>query len=317
MRQHDVRDIFHGLLAGSVFRIHVRAELELLHGLQSTEVVFIDDARTRAIDNQRIGLHKIQQAGVDQAACRVIFRNMQRDDVGFFEDVLKRAHRRADGFRAFRRNQRIVGQNLHIETACALRDQLADVAETDDTDRLARQFAAHELLLFPTAGARRDVAGDHMTVNRQSQSDHFLRHRVRVRAGRVHDIDVLLAGVLDVDRVETSTRADDRLKLWKQINDFRRDFLTADDQRLTVRMRFDKIQYRSVRILDNLIAVRLKQFSCNRIQFRRNQYFFHGNQSFLLSLTLFRRLSQLRQAVPSRPNQSPFINITSKQPFYQ
>ena len=156
-----------------------------------------------------------------------------------------------------------------------------------------------------------------MTVNRQSQSDHFLRHRVRVRARRVHDIDVLLAGVLDVDRVETSTRADDRLKLRKQINDFRRDFLTADDQRLTVRMRFDKIQYRSVRILDNLIAVRLKQFSCNRIQFRRNQYFFHGNQSFLLSLTLFRRLSQLRQAVPSRPNQPPPINITSKQPFYQ
>ena len=135
-------------------------------------------------------------------------------------------------------------------------------------------------IVLPVAGAGRDVALNHMAEDRQRQCDHFLRHRVRVRAGRVHDVDVLLAGVFDVDRIEACPRADDRLQFRKQIDDFRRHFLTADDQRLTVRMRFDKIQHRGVRILDNLIAVRLKQFPCNRIQFRRNQYFFHGNQSF-------------------------------------
>ena len=212
MRQHDVGDVFHGFFAGSVFWIHVRAELELLHGLQRAEIVFVDNARTCAVDDQRIRLHKIQQAGVDKAARRVVFRNMQRDDVGFFEDILQRAHRGADGFRAFGGNQRVIGENLHIESAGTLRDQLADVTKADDTDRLARQLAAHKLLLLPTACAGRDVALNHMTIDRQCQRDHFLCDCVRIRTRRVHDIDVLLAGILNINGIETCSRADDRLQ---------------------------------------------------------------------------------------------------------
>ena len=59
--------------------------------------------------------------------------------------------------RALRRQERIVGDHLHLEAERAVGDDRADIAAADDAERLAGELDAHEARLLPLAGLGRAV----------------------------------------------------------------------------------------------------------------------------------------------------------------
>ena len=55
------------------------------------------------------------------------------------------------------RQERIVGDHVHLQADAARRDDRADVAAADDAQRLAGHLDAHESVLFPLAGMGRGI----------------------------------------------------------------------------------------------------------------------------------------------------------------
>ena len=181
---------------------------------------------------------------------------------------------------------RVVGEDLHVEPREAFDEQAADVAEAEDADGLAGQFAAHEALLLPFAGTGGLVGGDELAVGGEDQGDDFFRDRVGVRARGVHDVDAELAGVADVDVVETGASADDELQVLQSVHDLGRDLLAADDDRGGVGVLSCQIGQLHVRVLDHGEAVFAQDFFNDLVEFGGNEDFSHGCLLVRLSRTV-------------------------------
>ena len=86
------------------------------------------------------------------------------------------------------------------------------------------------------------------------ETENEFGNRIGVRPGGVHYVDIVLAGVLDVDGVEAGAGADDQLELRQLIDDLRSDLLAADDQHFRVTVGFDEIGERRGCVEHHLIA---------------------------------------------------------------
>src|SRR3546814_5944563 len=91
-------------------------------------------------------------------------------------------------------------------------DDGADVAATDDAQRLAGQLHAHEARLLPLAGLRRAVRGGDLARQREHQRDGVLGGGDGVAVGRVHHHDAAPGGGGNVDVVYADAGAADDLQ---------------------------------------------------------------------------------------------------------
>jgi hypothetical protein len=107
------------------------------------------------------------------------------------------------------RDERVVGDDLHVERLGAVRDELADAPEAEDAERLAAQLGAAEVLALPTAGGQRGVRLRDVARDREQQRHRVLGRRDDVRARRVDDDDAALRGGGDVDVVDPDAGARD------------------------------------------------------------------------------------------------------------
>ena len=272
----EVRD---RLFAGDVLRIDVVAEDELFLGLDRAEVILVQDSGAGAVDQHRARLHELEQPAVDHAAGFVVFRNMERHEVGVRENVFDAGQLDAELFGQRGGKHRIVAEHLHLEAGEPLYEKLPDMAEPEDADGFAGQFAAHELALLPVALARRDIGRDDMAAGGEHHGDDLFGHGVGIRARRVHHIDVMLARILRVDGVVTRAGADDQLQIRQQVDDLRRDFFAADDQHFGVGVGLDEIRERSRSVQHHIVAAIGQHGRCKFIQLGRNQYFTHNSIS--------------------------------------
>ena len=201
---------------------------------------------------------------------------MQGDDVGLREDFLDGAELGAEVGGQVGGQDRVVGEDLHVEAGETLDEQAADVAEAEDADGLAGELTAHEALLLPFAGAGGLVGGDELAVGGEDQGDDFFRDGVGVRARGVHDVDAELACVADVDVVETGAGADDQLQVLQSVHDLGRDLLAADDDRGGVGVLGGQIGQLHVRVLDHGETVFAQDFFNDLVEFGGNEDFSHA-----------------------------------------
>ena len=100
---------------------------------------------------------------------------------------------------------RVIGNDLHLEPHGPVGDNGADAADADDTQHLAVDLAAHELLLLPFArlhggGGLGDVAGQG-----HHHGDSVLGGGGGVAVRRIHNDDAALAGRRHIDIIEADT----------------------------------------------------------------------------------------------------------------
>ena len=276
MRHHDVGNVRHALRAFFVLGVDVVQEAELLRGLGGAQVGFVDDAGAGAVDQRGAFLHLAQQRLVDHALGFGRFGQMQGHVVRLGEQFVEGNQLDAQFRRLANGGARVEAQEGRLEARQALDDQAADVAQADDADRLARDLGAHEGGFFPRAGAAGGVGRDQLARVAQHQGHHFFGHAVGIRAGGVHHVHALGAGMGDVDRVVAGAGPHDHLQIGRRVDDFRRDLLAADDQRMQIGVFLGELQDVGLRNLrDRIAAVGFQDFLGDGIQRRRDQYLLH------------------------------------------
>ena len=103
-------------------------------------------------------------------------RRVQGDEIGARQEIVEFELFDAELLGALGAQERIEGDDPHLQSERARGDDRADVPATNDSERLAGQFDAHEAVLFPLARLGRDVGARDLPGERE--------HRARSHARR-------------------------------------------------------------------------------------------------------------------------------------
>ncbi len=150
---------------------------------------------------------------VDQAFGLRRQADVQREVVGVLEDLVERGEGDAILARDDRRDERVVGDQLHAEGGGAPGDFEADAAEADDAERLAAQLRALQGFLVPFAGVHGLVRARDAAAHGDHQAERQLGDGDGVGAGRVHHHDAVVGGGGGVDVVDAHAGAADDAEL--------------------------------------------------------------------------------------------------------
>ena len=101
------------------------------------------------------------------------------------------------------RQERVVGDHLHLQPDGARRHHRADVAAADEPQRLAGDLDPHEPRLLPLAGPGRGVRRRDLPRHREHHGDGVLGGGDRVAEGRVHHHDALGAEAAGMSTLST------------------------------------------------------------------------------------------------------------------
>ena len=110
---------------------------------------FIDQSAAGAIDDAHPGPGPGERLSAEDTARLVGERRVQRDEVGAGEQVVQLDLLDAELDRALWREERVVGDDLHLQAVSSVGDDRADVAASDEAERLAGELDAEEPVLLP------------------------------------------------------------------------------------------------------------------------------------------------------------------------
>ena len=175
---------------------------------------------------------------------------MQGDEIGARQEIVEFELFDAELLGALGAQERIEGDDPHLQSERARGDDRADVPATNDAERLAGQFDAHEAVLFPLARLGRDVRARDLPGEREHQRDRMLGGGDRIAERRVHHDHAASGRGRNVDVVDADARAADDLQFRRAFEQLGRDFgvgangepvIVANDlgELLLVETRFD------------------------------------------------------------------------------
>ena len=193
MRRADqVRRTEQHVLLGRLLHEHVEARArDMARDQQVADGQLVDQAAAGAVDDAHalLGLH---QVGPREDVLGLLSeRRVHRDEVGARQHLLQRCLLYAELGRSLVAQERVVGHHAHLEADGALGDDRADVAASDQAQRLEAELGAHELVLFPLAGLRAGIGLRHLTGDGEHQRDGVFRRGDGVAERRVHDDDAV------------------------------------------------------------------------------------------------------------------------------
>jgi hypothetical protein len=133
------------------------------------------------------------------------------------------------------RHELVVGDDLHLEGLCPLRDELPDPTESDHSQRLAVELVAGEPRTRPLAVDQRGVRARDVARQRQGERQSVLGRSNGVRFGSVDHHDPALGRGVDVDVVNAGPGAPDHLEAQAAFHQLRGDLgRRAHDDRVEV-----------------------------------------------------------------------------------
>ena len=139
---------------------------------------------------------------------------MQRDEIGAPEQLGEIDLLHAELCRALGRQERIIGDHLHLQSDRAIGHDRADIAATDDAKRLASDLDAHEAV---RAVGRWNLAGE-----RKHQRDRVFGGGDRIAERRIHHDDALGGRRGNIDVVDPDAGAPDHLQAFCLLQDLGR-----------------------------------------------------------------------------------------------
>ena len=173
----------------------------------------VDQPAACAVDDTHALLGLGQIFAAQYVAGLVGQRRVQRDEVGLRQQRVEIGlfHAHFDG--AFRRQERVKGDDLHFQAQRAAGDDRADIARADQAQRLAGDFHAHEAVFRPQALLGLRIGFGNLARQREDQRDGMFSGGDRVAERRVHDDHALGRGVGDVDIVDADASAANDLEV--------------------------------------------------------------------------------------------------------
>ena len=173
----------------------------------------VDQAAACTVDDPDAGFGFRKRFRRQDVACLVGERRVHGDKVGAGEQIVQRDFFDTHFNRTLLGQEGVIGDNLHPQAYGALGDNGADIAGTDESQRLAGQFDAHELRLFPFAGLGGGIGRGKLTGQGEHQGNRMFGRGDAVAEWRVHDHDALGGSSRDIDIVDSDTGAADHLEV--------------------------------------------------------------------------------------------------------
>ncbi len=175
---------------------------------------------------------------------------MEGDEIGARQEIVELELFDAELLGAFSAQERIKGDDPHLQSQGPRGDDRADVPATNDSERLAGQFDAHEAVLFPLSRLGRNVGARDLAGEREHECDRMLGGGDRIAEWRVHHDHASRCRGRNVDVVDADAGATDDFQLRRGLEQLGRDFgrgangepvIVADDlgELLLVESRFD------------------------------------------------------------------------------
>ena len=203
-----------GLLGGGLLDEHVEGGAGHMAGIEGrAQRRLVDEAAAGAVDDAHALLGLGEVLGREDVLRLLGHRHVQRDDVGAAQEIVELDLLDAELDGALRRQERIVGDDLHAQADAAIGDDGADIAAADHAERLGGELDAHEAVLLPLAGLRRGIGLRDLAREREHHGDGVLGGGDRIAEGRVHDDDALRRGGGDLDIVDADAGAADHLQV--------------------------------------------------------------------------------------------------------
>jgi len=216
---------------------------------------FIDDAAARGVDQHCAALHRGDAFGIEQIARRIDQRHMQADHIGSGNQRIQpdRTHTVGRVGRVAAVHHRVVGDHCHAEPARQRRGELADRAEADQAQGLARRLAAvGQRIARPLPGRHRSAAPVGAAQQQQRRGDHVLGDRQGIRAGGRDHLHAARFAAGHVDVVQADAEPPDDLAARQRGEQVAAHLgAVAHDQRIRAR----RLGHQPRRVVDQLRVV--------------------------------------------------------------
>ena len=180
---------------------------------QLQQRVLVDQATARGVDHVGAFLHLRQLLGAEDVGGFLGARDVQGDDVGPGQQGVEVHQRDGTLGGGVRRQEGVVGGDLHADAARLACHGATDAAEADHAEALALEFEAGEAALRPLAGLHAGVGGRHVAGQREQQGQRLLGGGQRVAVRRIHHRDAAVGGGFDVDGVDTGAGTTDHAQV--------------------------------------------------------------------------------------------------------
>ena len=180
---------------------------------QFLEGHFVNQAAAGAIDDADARLALQQIFAAEDVAGAVGERRVQADEIGAGQQFVERHLGHAHMLGAFRGEERIEGDHLHLQAQRAIGDDAADVAGADQAQCLGRHFDAHEAVLLPLAGLGGGIGFRQLASEREHQGDGVFGGGDAVAEWRVHHDDAERGSGRDIDIVNPDAGAAHHLQI--------------------------------------------------------------------------------------------------------
>ena len=247
----------------------------------------VDKPAARAIDDPHALFGAVQRVGRQDVAGLFGQRRMQADEIGRRQQLVKLDLLDPDPARMFRRQERVIGDDLHLQPLRAVGDDGADIAAADDAQNLAGDLGAHEARFLPFAGLRRFIRRRDLPRQRQDHRDGVLGRRHGIAIGGVHHHDAARRRFGNIDIVDADAGPPDNLQLRRRVEDLachlgrradRQPVIPADDG--------GKLGRLQPGLHIHLDPAGLEDFDGLRAELVTDKYFRHGSAPFRGALSL-------------------------------
>ena len=163
---------------------------------------FVNQPAARAVNDPHALLGFGEIFGREDIAGLVRQRRVQRDEIGLGQQRIQLGLFDAHFDRAFGRQERIEGDDLHLEPQRPARHDRADIARADQAQNFAGHFDAHEIVLGPFARLSLRIRLWNLASQREHQRDGVFGGGDRVAERGVHHHHALRRSGRDIDVID-------------------------------------------------------------------------------------------------------------------
>mmetsp|Transcript_44891 Transcript_44891/g.111259 ORF Transcript_44891/g.111259 Transcript_44891/m.111259 type:complete len:237 (-) Transcript_44891:171-881(-) len=186
------------------------------------QCLLVNDPTARAVDDPGAWLHRGEAALVDEPACLIEQRHVDREEVGTSDALGRRGWLDVELAGGLLREHRVVPDDRHAECLHATDDFASDAPEAEHAEGLAVKLDAHEVLALPLALLHRAVALRHIAGHGHDEGAGVLGSGDRVASRCVHHHHAGARRGVAFDVVHARPSAPDDLELACRLNDGRR-----------------------------------------------------------------------------------------------
>ena len=246
----DLRQLEQRRIGARLGGVHVEPGSEDLTGRDGVgESLLVDQTATGGVDHDDALLGTGQLLSADQPEGFRRLGQVHREHVGTLEEFIEADEFDAELRGASRGHVGVVRDDVGLEGREALREQLPDPAEPDDTDGFAEDLHAVEARPLPFVLTQRRIGCGDLAGRGQQQADGVLCGGVDVRGRRIDDHDPAFGGSRHVHVVQAHSGAGDDLQIGSGSQDLGINLSGRSDQdRIGVLDGFE--QFGTIRAVD-------------------------------------------------------------------